>query len=183
MITIAVCQVCGKQFPHDHPSRGQKYCSKICGGVAFRRSLADRFWEKVLKTDSCWLWRGAIGDSGYGHIADENRKTKIASRVSWELHYGSIPAGLHVLHRCDNPPCVRPDHLFLGTDADNAADMYAKGRQHKARGEAHPRAKLTEDQVRAIRQGRRTDAAFAREFGVTATAIYSVRRGQTWRHV
>jgi hypothetical protein len=86
-----------------------------------------RFWRNVQKTPTCWLWTGAYQKPGYGKIGDGSH-SKYAHRVSWELQAGAIPHGLQVLHRCDNPQCVRPDHLFLGTQADNVADMYAKGR-------------------------------------------------------
>lgn len=95
--------------------------------------LATRFWSKVLKTDGCWLWMGARHPQGYGNIGlpkDENGRYPIgkAHRVSWELHNGPIPAGLLVMHRCDNPPCVNPDHLFVGTVGDNVRDSASKGR-------------------------------------------------------
>jgi hypothetical protein len=89
-----------------------------------------RFWEKVFKTDTCWLWTGWL-HKGYGVMAI-NQDPVRAHRFSWELHYGPIPKGdeeICVLHKCDVPTCVRPEHLFLGTDKDNNADMIAKGRQ------------------------------------------------------
>lgn len=96
-----------------------------------RRPEAERFWEKVKKTPSCWLWTGAHKDGRwpYGVLGGgASRVPKLAHRVSWELHHGPIPDGMNVLHKCDNPPCVRPDHLFLGTLSDNTQDMVAKGR-------------------------------------------------------
>jgi hypothetical protein len=92
------------------------------------RPVADRFWPKVEKTDGCWLWTGATDRRGYGKIFDGAGKLLIASRVAHELCIGPIPDGLCVLHKCDNPPCVNPDHLFLGTFGDNTQDMLAKGR-------------------------------------------------------
>lgn len=97
--------------------------------------IADRFWPKVQKTDVCWLWIGATS-AGYGRIGRGRAKDH---EVSWELHNGPVPHGLWVLHKCDNPPCVRPDHLFLGTQSDNMKDAEAKGRlKHPGRA---PRAK------------------------------------------
>lgn len=91
--------------------------------------LSVRFWKHVEKTDGCWLWNGATGEHGYGSIGGEGGAGNLrANRVSWQLHYGKVPDGLHVCHRCDNPPCVRPDHLFLGTRKDNLQDAKAKGR-------------------------------------------------------
>jgi hypothetical protein len=87
----------------------------------------DRFWEKVDKSGDCWLWTGHRGCKGYGAAWAEGRH-QAAHRVSWELAFGAIPDGLHVLHHCDNPPCVNPDHLWLGTNSDNQRDCVAKGR-------------------------------------------------------
>ena len=96
-----------------------------------RKSLATRVWPKVdCSGDGCWLWTGAIDHKGYGRIGmgAPSRFVMRAHRATWELTFGPIPEGLCVLHKCDNPPCVRPSHLFLGTISDNSQDMAAKGR-------------------------------------------------------
>lgn len=98
------------------------------------RPLSERFWRYVVKTDGCWIWIGATASFGYGRIQREGGKqgkADRAHRVSWLLHYGEIPLGMWVLHQCDEPSCVRPDHLFLGTHTDNMLDMAAKGRSTK----------------------------------------------------
>lgn len=102
-----------------------------------RGTLTERFWRSVEKTDAgCWNWRGSVNTHGYGQIRAASGEYTTAHRVSWELTNGPIVDGLWVLHRCDNPRCVRPDHLFLGTPADNAQDMYAKKRDRHSRRQA-----------------------------------------------
>lgn len=97
---------------------------------------AKPFWSQVHFGPSCWEWMGCKGTDGYGHRRHEGKVTK-AHRLSWEEINGPIPPDILVLHRCDNPPCVRPDHLFLGTKADNAVDMCTKGRQRRDKGQHH----------------------------------------------
>lgn len=95
------------------------------------KTTNERFWEKVNKSGECWTWTACTHHQwGYGHFR-AGGKLVTAHRYSWELHNGPIPPGMRVCHRCDNPPCVRPAHLFLGTDADNAHDMIAKGRHYR----------------------------------------------------
>lgn len=91
-------------------------------------SFEERFWEKVDKSGECWIWIGARNPSGYGKIKSGDT-TKDSHRASWEINYGEIPEGMCVCHVCDNPPCVNPGHLFLGTYGDNMRDMYSKGRK------------------------------------------------------
>lgn len=140
-----------------------------------------RFWDKVDKSGSCWLWTGSNKPRGYGQIKVEG-KTIFAHRLSWELAYGPIPEGLYVCHRCDVPACVRPDHLFLGTQTDNMADRDAKGRtQH---GENHYKAKLCELDVWLIKniEGQ-SGRAIAKWFDVCPGTVYDILNGKTWAHV
>jgi HNH endonuclease len=96
--------------------------------------IEDRFWPKVSRGEGCWLWVGSVLKSGYGQIeiktgpGKRDRRTERAHRIAWMLSFGQIPEGAEVLHTCDTPLCVRPDHLFLGTQADNIADCISKGR-------------------------------------------------------
>ena len=163
------------------------------------KSLEERFWSRVLKTNRCWLWTGlAVHDYGQLSSGGHNGKKLRAHRVSWAIHYGEIPDGMWVLHRCDTPLCVRPDHLFLGSAADNAADRDAKGRgaagerngmygRPAFEGENHPMARLTADQVREIRrlygQGGITQTKLAQMFGVHQTTISDYVRRGTWRSI
>lgn len=151
------------------------------------RPLGERFWDKVQRAgeDDCWMWTGARHRFGYGRIGvgAPSRATETAHRVSWVLHFGPIPSGKHVLHHCDNPPCVNPRHLFLGDQAANVADMWAKGRgriTHR-RGEAHPWSKFTAEEVAEIRASAEPAGSIARRFGVSREAVYRIRRGLNWR--
>ncbi len=154
------------------------------------RPLEQRFWEKVSKSDDgCWLWTGSHSDFGHGTInAGRSVKMLRAHRVSWELHHGAVPDGLCVLHRCDVPGCVRPEHLFLGTKRDNTADMWAKGR-HVApplkRGEDGARTKLSAQHVLEIRaaRGLESNAALARRYGVADCTISAIHRRRLWAHL
>ena len=142
------------------------------------------FWSKVKKTDSCWLWQGSADRRGYGSVRIDH-VTQKAHRVSWSLAHGFIPPDLCVLHRCDTPACVNPDHLFLGTRADNSADMIAKGRaRHRSpNGEQNGASKLTAPDVVAIRASTISSRALAKQFGVSKVTIQNIRHGRTWKLV
>lgn len=153
-----------------------------------RKTLEERFWEKVDKkgSDECWEWVACLV-AGYGLFGGD-QKVEMAHRVSWKLHYGLIPNGLCVLHRCDNPPCVNPVHLFLGTHADNMRDRDQKGRGKvpDQKGEANSGAKLTAEDVREIRRrigNGEKQQALADEFDVVQPSISHIIHGRTWRHV
>lgn len=150
-----------------------------------RVPIESRFWAKVDKTASCWLWTGATS-RGYGSLADGNGSAIRAHRMSWVMANGPIPEGMHVLHRCDTPPCVNPDHLFLGTDATNVADRVAKGRSARLSGSAHPRARLSPRDVDGIRAAREDGASLAvigRRFGVSKQHIARITSGASWSKV
>ncbi len=145
--------------------------------------VRDRFWSKVDRSGDCWVF-SSLRKNGYGRLLIDHRFFQ-AHRVSWELHNGPIPDGLWVLHRCDNPACVRPDHLFLGTHADNMADRHAKERD--AACERHGRARLTAADVREIRRHcdnrTKTQTELAADYGVAQSNISMIALRVTWRRL
>ena len=140
---------------------------------------AVRFWPRVRKSLGCWEWAGRRSRRGYGEF-DVDGGRVAAHRMAWQLARGPIPDGLLVCHHCDNPACVRPDHLFLGTQADNMCDMAAKGRHGYPRGEDHPSARLSNVDAAEIRRlyraGGVTQDALARHFGVCQSHVSRIVR-------
>lgn len=144
-------------------------------------ATVQRFWDRVQKADgnSCWLWTGNRKPNGYGLMTAGQWQRCGAHRVSWMLaHEKPIPVDLVVCHHCDNPPCVRPDHLFLGTRADNNADMDQKGRRRTVVrfGEAHFNVKLSDKDVAEIRATfcRGAGPTLAKKFGVNTSTVYDI---------
>lgn len=151
-----------------------------------RAPLSERLWRRVVKTDTCWLWTGCRSKQGYGSIGDEGGQPEGAHRVAYRITYGPIPAGLCVLHRCDNPPCCNPAHLFLGTNTDNVADREAKGRQlYRKPGEANGRAKLTAEQVKTIHADTRKQDDIAAAYGISQSTVHRIkaRTAGGWNHL
>jgi hypothetical protein len=148
--------------------------------------LEERFWPRVNKDtlNGCWIWLGASAPSGHGRIGNHN-KVYQTHRVSWELEYGSIPAGLCVLHKCDNPRCVNPEHLFLGTQIENLKDMDQKKRRRVGVGIRNANAKLNNESVMEIREkyssGSFTKTALSEKYGVSQSTIRQVVERKTWR--
>jgi hypothetical protein len=127
----------------------------------------------------CWLWDGYLNKYGYGRLG-RNRSERGAHRLAYRVYRGLIPRGLLVLHSCDMPCCVNPDHLFLGTHADNSKDCKAKGRAVHARGESQGLAKLTWEDVHKIRSLKEPIRSIANRYGIERSTVRSVLRGVTW---
>jgi hypothetical protein len=158
----------------------------MMGGKA---SVESRFWAKVDKSGDCWLWTASLLKDGYGKFnvgskIDSTNRALLAHRVSWQLAHGEIPPGLCVCHHCDNPPCVNPEHLFLGTHEENMRDMAAKGRRAMAVGDENGNSKLTWAKVMEMRELAalgESKRALGRRFGVSDVAAGAAITGRTWR--
>lgn len=156
-----------------------------------RQIFELRFWNKIEKQNEngCWIWKGYKDVNGYGHVTIHKPRTAMVHRVMWELTFGKIPAGLLVCHECDNPACCNPAHLFLGTHAENMKDMFAKKRRPTMsfKGSAHPRAKLTEEQVVEIRacRGVVNYKEVMKKYGIGRSSVYRIwnEPEKHWNHI
>lgn len=169
----------------DHVSELRK--GTIYNSIKFE-TLEDKFWRRfeVAGKDDCWEWQGTKDPHGYGSISKNNR-TFYAHRISYEINVGEIPEGIFVLHSCDNPSCVNPKHLFLGTQADNVADRDKKGRQ--VRGERVKGSKLTEKKVIRMRDLRKKHGkdmpyrVIGKKFNVSQQSAHDAVNGHSWHHI
>ena len=187
------CDFCGEYYE----GIGKGCCSRRCGSILRRGkpmprkiSLWERFWAKVNMTDplNCWEWQGMkkAGWGGYGLFWFDGTSQNRAHRMAWTLIYGEIPDGLFVLHKCDNPGCVNPLHLWLGTQTDNCADMRTKGRGSWAVGENNGKSKLNPEKVRQIRKLYTDGVNYNRlgiKFNINSGVIWAIINGRTWKHV
>lgn len=219
-LVCLTCLHCGERCERSrHNGRARKFCSLPCfyaNQKATRENRRrERFWAKVNKNGPvpehvphlgpCWVWTGALNHGGYGRLIVGTKaayQVQLAHRTSWLMHFGLMPEDKpYVLHHCDNSACVRPNHLWVGTLADNNADRHTKGRDGRAVGEAHGSrtkpesicrgerqgsSKLTEAQVVEIR--RLFDAGYPirlcqEEYGVTRSALFRIARRKGWSHV
>lgn len=179
-----VCGHCGTIFKSS-PSARAKFCSYKChcDHTLTNESVSRRFWRRVDKSGDCWIWTGATMKNGYG-ICGFNHGTSLVHRVSYQLEHGPIPDGMQVLHRCDVRNCVRPSHLFIGTNNDNRADSVFKGRH--ARGEGSGINKLVNSQVAQIKSrisNGETHELISKDYGVCRAAISQIARGRNWKHI
>ncbi len=163
------------------PRRFPSLCLSDLGETA-----ASRLFANTKKEESCWVWQASRNLYNYGQMRVDIG-VRNAHRISYVLHHGPIPANTEVLHKCDNPPCVNPAHLFLGTHVDNIRDMDQKGRRRPVKGESHYHAKLSERQVLEMREryakGGITKTALGREYGVNDRSACMIINRKTWRHV
>jgi len=163
------------------------------------RNTEKDFWNQTRKTDSCWIWTGSkTGSLGYGRFGFRN-KYYLAHRLSWEFHFGEIPKGMQICHHCDNPLCVNPDHLFMGTQSDNIKDAVKKGRMKNLFKKGHTGldfqrpcgenchfSKLKLKDIIKIKEllkrGIRT-MEIASKFGLSQRYIYDIKNGEAWKHI
>lgn len=155
--------------------------------LPLRPKDVERFWSKVRRTDGCWPWTKGFNEGGYGRfvVTIGGRRYEVrAHQLSWSLHNGLVipSSDVEICHSCDNPPCVRPDHLFVGTRVDNQFDSFNKGRRDR-RGSANGRAKLTPSEVGLIRQLRGHEPVYitAGRFGVTPPLVSQIQLGHIWK--
>lgn len=182
-----VCPYCGVTYgprswekPSDWSSR--IHCSRLCALKARTTPISETLSKRGRRdpVSGCLVWTGDIDKKGYGRLGSVTTREVLVHRVSWIEHNGPIPAGLHVLHHCDNRPCFEPAHLYLGTNDDNVRDRLERGRSARLVGERNPRAKLTSADVAAIRLDDRRQAEIAADYRVYQSTISAIKRGATW---
>ena len=176
-----------------YPYYAKGYCEKhyqrdkrrgtAADGIGHHAPLETRFWMRVEKTEDCWEWKGPCY-KGYGRLW-HNGVTIRAHRASWIIHFGDIPAGQFICHRCDNPRCVNPAHLFLGTHQDNMDDKVRKCRSARLdrKGEKSGSAKLSNEDVMRIRKDARPNRVIAIDYGLNYSTISDIKRRKSWKHI
>jgi hypothetical protein len=154
----------------------------------FNKSFTTRFWGKVSKTKTCWLWQGAKDRDGYGQIRPNSVVSVVkAHRASFYLFHGQIDEDKFVCHSCDVPSCVNPSHLFLGSNKDNVKDMDTKGRRNPAKNNQLPQTRLTPEKVREIRKlYKETSCTYKKlavQFEVSQSAIFLIVKKKNWKYI
>jgi hypothetical protein len=169
------CPVCQNQFKP--ASKKHVWCSPRC-------RLIDGI--DIRSEDECWEWRGNRRPDGYGVISLGRGAMARAHRFAYQVFAGPVPADMDVCHKCDNRACANPRHLFLGSHAENMADMAVKGRagpKEPARGQCHWNARITPGQVKAIRMMAGPSRGVARQFGVSSSLVRKIKSGRVWKHI
>ena len=191
MQSTKTCPTCGRAFIANY--EGRECCSQACRDQHIG-SWIERFWRrthegsKQHRGTNCLEWTGRVEENGYARIRRENSRERVlVHRLAWELLVGPVPAGLFVLHHCDNRICVNVVHLFTGTARDNSQDMLQKGRANKVRGAKHGRATLTEEQAAKIIKYHATGdfsyAELGEKYGVSKVEAYRIVNGLKWAHL
>lgn len=181
------CPTCGKTIEYKYKPNYLKAVRKstVCASCRATHPTSY-FWNKVYKEPrGCWIWLGGVNSGGYGLFKKKGFCTT-AHRYSYLVANHLSSTNLHVLHKCDNRKCVNPKHLFLGTQADNVADMVSKGRNSTARGERNYNAKLSPKDIQSIRQLRKeglSQQKIADQFGVSQSMIGYIVRNENWKHI
>ena len=158
--------------------------ANFTGRLLIPDRLKELFWKKVDKSGPCWVWiASTLKSNGRGQFPTARRYgfSSSAYRFSWQLHYGNIPTGEFICHRCDNPLCVKPEHLFLGTQLDNMRDAREKGRT--AWGERNPRSTSNEKLIQEVRNFPGTHQEASDHFRIPRRRVISYRRGESWKHL
>ncbi len=172
-----------------HWERAKKYGTPVghptMAARVYRKSSPERFWDRVRKTEACWIWEGGKDKDGYGmfHGTVHGMHITRAHRWSYATVRGPIPPNTLVCHTCDNPPCVNPDHLFLGSNAVNMADRKTKGHYATLLGAARPNALLDDEKAGSILKDPRPYLLIAKDYGISTSTVESVKIRRTWRHV
>ena len=148
------------------------------------KSLEEKLMENYMPIpeSGCWIWTACVDERGYGYVRSNGRMMR-THRASWLIHNGQIPKGLCVLHKCEVPSCINPNHLFLGTQQDNIKDMDNKGRRKSLKGESNHKAKLTESDIREIRKSTDNNKNDSKKYGVLPWAISKVKNRDSWKHI
>lgn len=161
-----------------------------------KSDVQKRFWSKVDIKDllSCWFWKGSLEAVRKGtylrgrfRIGGRRGRAEVASRVAWVSTHGDIPDGLFVLHKCDDPRCVNPSHLYLGTNKDNMRDLYERGDPNRSHGEKHYHALLTDEQAREVRRlykaRKMRSVDIGKKFGISRSTVWDIGTGRRWKHL
>lgn len=188
------CKFCKESFkkPYNYSYKqyeDQKYCSRSCSAKGESDTIDQyliKFWRKVdvSTIDKCWEYLGPKCEKGYGMARKYRGGTIRAHRLSYELYFGNkIDSDILACHICDNPSCVNPHHIFLGTNQDNCDDKIRKGRQRVLKGSETARSKLNEDDVYHIFKSKLSAKKLAYKYNVSKSTIYAIKSGQNWKHL